>query len=99
MARYVVVVDGETPEQRNALTQFVKGSGAGYWHWVGPAWLIVDTAGRDEIWWRESFRKLLPVSANIIVINADTASYAAFSPAGSHKWLDETWMSAKRPSS
>ena len=94
MSRYVIVVDLVTPEQTNALTSFVKAQNVAYWHWLVSAWLIVDASGntdRDSVWWRDKFRDLLPVTANVLVLNADTGVYAAFAPKESHEWLDKIW--------
>jgi hypothetical protein len=92
--RLIISLDRAPAKARNLVTQTLKDSSVGWWHWLQHLWLVVDPEGRDAAWWRNHLRDQLQVAAPrvlIFVSDADTGYWAIRGPKRSFVWLQETW--------
>jgi hypothetical protein len=46
--RFVIAVEGLTPEEQDKLRQFLAAHGA-WWHWIDNFWLLSITSGDENI--------------------------------------------------
>ena len=95
--RFVVVIERSTESQNNALLDWIKAEGLGWWHWFQNAWLLSNNKGHLDC---ERIRdKLMEIygSANNLVIEMGGSgdSWAAYGPSNEKKsmftWLRDTW--------
>lgn len=40
MKNVAIALNAGTPEQRNAITEFIAGRNLAYWHWVDDFWIV-----------------------------------------------------------
>jgi hypothetical protein len=99
--RFVIGTDGLSTEKERQFTEFLKGHGAGYWHWVPNFWLVVDEEPsklgaemiRDKLSELEARRSLVMEIAEEL----DWATQARGLPPGKNltDWLETQWADSK----
>lgn len=92
MSRRLVIVADRTGESgTEAITDAIRGSGASWWHWLRPVWLVVDSEDRPPSWWRGHLQDVAG-GAQILVLDAEGAGlWAMRGPADGFDWLRDRW--------
>lgn len=89
--RLVIVADRTGAAGTEAITEAIRASGASWWHWLRPVWLVSDAEGRPPSWWRARMLEAAE-GAQILVLDADGAGqWAMHGPADGFDWLRDTW--------
>ncbi len=97
--RYVVMLNSETNEQVNALTEWIKENNFGWWHWLNNSWLLSDGSGKSssaEI--RDKVLDIFPgVDCIVLEIRGDGSNdtWSGFGPSTDEKdmfkWIKTNW--------
>lgn len=93
-SRYVILTDAAPKEERNALTNYLKGK-SHYWHHFADSWLVVDTKNQ---WTASSLReaaKLQMPTAHVLVLKVgqpETPSWSGYGPTKIFAWLKSSWL-------
>jgi len=90
-SKLIVMSNGATPEQQNAVTLTIKAHGAGWWHWFGQGWLIRDPYSRGAASWRDAIRSSVPHLHIFVVQVATPTDWAAFGTTEHFQWVIERW--------
>jgi len=96
--RFVVALDSSTPEQQLAFQNYVKSTGAGWWHWLDSLWLLIDTRGQlDAIKIRDKLCEIFPRINNFVIeLRPDDDTWAGYGPKTEVKnmftWLKSDWI-------
>ena len=86
--KIVILADTATPEQRNAITTFVKNQNAGYWHWFADAWIIDTESDIDLSSWRDAIRDATSSGLHFLLFSfSEVENWAAFGNTKSFEWI------------
>ena len=94
MRRFIVLVNGETPQNVSSLIEYATQEGFGWWHWIDNAWLLTTRNTQlkaDHI--RDKFRSLSG-DKWVVVIEVEHVTWATYGPVGKKKiskWIKEQW--------
>lgn len=93
--RLVIVADRTDTSGTEAITEAIRASGASWWHWLRPVWLLVDPDDRPPSWWREHLHERVS-GAQILILDAEgDGRWAMRGPADGFDWLHDTWRPAR----
>ena len=85
--KFLIAVDSPTAAESDALTNSLKDTKYGYWHWIADIWIIDDpTSEAEVVKWRSKVRELI-ADRNVIVIELQVIHWAVSAPEDSHQWL------------
>lgn len=92
--RFIVAVQHGTPQLRNLITERLKNSGMGYWHWMDSLWLVTRVAPGVT---PKGFSEWLEQSPGIsdltyLVLDADSRQYWGRNNPQSWNWLGSEWL-------
>jgi hypothetical protein len=93
MKLFVLTVQGASEAQRNAITNYLKNGGYGYWHWLSDFW-IIETAypNLSSAALRDEMLKLIPgLWFNVFAVRPIAGDWAGFGDTSSAEWLNENW--------
>lgn len=96
--RFVVGIDGETPEDAAKIREYVREKKMGWHHWFPNLWLLTT---RNKSITAADIRKLVRSSTedkHVIVLEVDAVTWATFGPNSQEeggknlsRWIRETW--------
>jgi hypothetical protein len=94
--RFVVAVDGLTPDAEASFRKYIDDIGAGFWHWIPNFWLLV--IDDDEIAAEAISNKLhdMKASRNLVLEfprDLDWKGWGRKNARGKNmfEWLETTW--------
>ena len=93
MRRFLLIVDDATPEQQDAISNYLQNSQQGYWHRFTDVWLIADptdTLVSSAI--RDAMRNVVPKAHMLIFKIDDPNGWSAFGKKGDFEWLKTEWI-------
>lgn len=98
--RFIVGVDGMTPEQNKALADRLASLGCGWWHWIGNFWLVSDSSGKlTNSVLRDVVLEIAPGGTNLVLEVVGSTNWSGFGPnsQGNEKhnmfrWLQDNWI-------
>lgn len=98
MKWFIIVVDETTVRQRNRFTKFVEDTGSEVWHWMEPAWIIVDKRRNASASnWVKDATSSFPATSRVFVADFSDRPWSAFSPPESVDWLKQFLKGADEP--
>jgi len=96
--RFAAVVDDSTPTQQNAISEWVRDAGFGFWHYYSDLWLLVDWSnGHTTSSIRDKLRDLTSGASNIVIQVQHPDDWAAFGNKESFEWLNTVWLGKGAP--
>ena len=99
--RYIVALDSSTIEQNDAMKDFVRENGLGWWYWINDFWLLTDPREKfsaSEI--RDVVGKTHPKTECLVIeLNDYGDTWSGFGPKSEYRnmftWLKKTWSKYK----
>ena len=99
--RFVVMVDITTEKWNADFHRYLKSIGAGWWHWLSRAWLIVISNPEITICTvRDAATNAFPGSHLLVLELTGGDTWGGFGPGGTKKgqknmftWLHNNWKS------
>ena len=92
-ARYVLLTEGATTEQKDAFTKALQGKPVGFWHWYSDSWIITDVSGGTfptTASLRDAFHGFAPQATCVVVSGAE--GWASWLAPDKSKWFtDKNW--------
>jgi len=95
--RYIVCLQNLTQKHNDALKEFFKSNGLGWWHWVGDTWFLTDPSGKFTAQLiRDKVKKIVPNERFVVVEineNGDTWSGATVNDPDKKmfSWFRKVW--------
>ena len=97
MRKFVVCIDGETPEDVSAILDYNEEQGLGWWHWIDNIWLL--TTNKKQITVGELRDKFMDLTGDktVAVIEVKSVTWATYRPTGKvgsksiSKWIEDHW--------
>ena len=95
--RYIVCLQNLTQKHNDALKEFFKSNGLGWWHWVGDTWFLTDPSGKSTAQLiRDKVKKIVPNERFVVVEineNGDTWSGATVNDPDKKmfSWFQKVW--------
>lgn len=90
--RFVICLNSPTKLQQNVITQFLKDSGVGYWHWFPGVWLVTDAyLGWTSVTFRDKLNTLVPGVANFIIQIEGNHAWHGFGQSTMFQWFHDNW--------
>jgi hypothetical protein len=93
MKFFVLAVQGASEAQRNAITQYLRDNGYGFWHWLADFWIVqTTTPDLQAPAFRDVIKQFLPgLVFNVFAIRPINNDWAGFGDHRSVEWLKENW--------
>ena len=85
---FATISETSSAEQCDAITNYIKQRGWGYWHHIGNSWIIA-TKGDDDLTagtLRDTLLEYAPGCINLVV-EFTVEDWGAYSPSSTHDWL------------
>lgn len=96
--RFVAIVDDASKEQQDTVTNWLRSTPLGFWHYLTDVWLIADWQDKHTtVTIRDQFRALLPGKTTLVLTVEDPNAWAGFGPSDGFKWLHSTWAGKPAP--
>jgi hypothetical protein len=95
--RFIVAVESGTKEQQDAFTEYLRGQGFGWWHWIDNLWLLVDSTGKTTGSDLTSQVNATFPTLNCMVfeLSADGDTWAGYGPrteaSNMFTWMRQNW--------
>jgi hypothetical protein len=94
MSQFIICIDNGNANIRNAITNYLRDSGWGYWHWVDDVWLtagVPDSMTSKLLWERlEKLPDIAGQSVLVFRVSNDTECYGRLKP-GAWEWFKKNW--------
>lgn len=93
MKKFIILADGLTAEQQNAITRFIQDRGWGFWHWHTNTWLL---AGLPDDWTprrlQVDLEESLKLQTSMIIMSiSDPITFFGRAPEEAWPWLQQRW--------
>lgn len=85
--KIVIITDGAPSDQQDAVTEFLKKQGVGYWHWIANAWLVQTSKRINLTEWRDAIKPLCPGISALLFSFEDTDDWSVLADRKSFEWL------------
>ncbi|MGA2475740.1 MAG: hypothetical protein ABSF73_03885 [Terriglobia bacterium] len=97
--RFIICLDAPvTPNQPQALLDFLRAKGYGWWHWFPNTWLVVDNSGTLNHTVLRDIAKIAYPGAFLLVLELPEGMNGRWSgfgiasgPQDQFKWIQEQW--------
>lgn len=95
--RYIICLQNLTQKHNDALREFFKSNGLGWWHWVGDTWFLTDPSGKFTAQLiRDNVRKMVPNERFIVIeINENGDTWSGVTTNDPDKkmfsWIRRVW--------
>lgn len=90
--RYVICVDDSTSEIQDAVTNYLKDEGLGYWHWLTDLWLATDMKKESSAEKIRDDLQLIAKGFYVLVIQLDGENtWRGWGNPKMFNWFHETW--------
>ncbi len=97
-SRFVAIVDDATKEQQDIVTNWLRTTPLGFWHYLSDIWLIADWQDKyTTASLRDQLKVLLPGKITLVMKVEDPSAWAALGPTENFKWLHSTWAGKPEP--
>ncbi len=98
-ARYVIIVDTENARVSDSIATVIQEqAGMAWWHWMQPAWLIVDELGRGVQWWRDLLSPHVRTAPLLVIhVPQDSSDWASHNRPRKFDWLHDNWSGTPKP--
>ena len=96
--RYIVCLQNLTQKHNDALKEFFKSNGLGWWHWVGDTWFLTDPSGKFTAQLiRDKVKKIVPNERFVVVeINENGDTWSGVTVNDPDKkmfsWFPKVWQ-------
>lgn len=86
------MVDDATAPQQDAVTQYLKTTHYGFWHYFSDGWLITDRSDTlTAALLRDQLNNLVPGKNTLVVQMDNPTQWAGYGQTEHFKWLHEVW--------
>ena len=95
--RYIICFDNLSKEQSSKITEYLKDSGYGWWHWISDVWFVTDNKDRTSAAkLRDEMKKLIKSKKMVIIeLNENNDTWAGVTindpEKKMFKWLHNSW--------
>ena len=92
---YVIALDKATKTEKELVTESLRGTSHGWWHWMDNVWIVLDGSGvATAVSWRDHIQNLIPETGRrILVLEIEPGAWAGRGPKEGHDWFHENWKS------
>ena len=92
---FIIGIDSTSKEQAKSIEDWLKESGAGWWHWIDGMWLVVSHDSNMTVTSiREKLKTLAP-GVTHLVIAVERITWAGYGPNSDERnmftWLRNNW--------
>jgi hypothetical protein len=90
-SKLILLIDFGQDDFSSKIIELLNSRGAGYWHWYKDSWIIKDSHGMDETWWRDSIKEKCPSLRFTVVSLGTNASWSGFDVPSKFEWFHSNW--------
>lgn len=92
--KFIVAISEANAQKRDAISDYVKGRGYGYWHWMPDIWLLTTSKPVTAEQIRNALMRVargINILVTPVVAPPEGMPWALYAPDEWAEWLEKNW--------